>query len=360
MNLNQLYIAFYVVSAFSFLCVTFVMCTIKRYGSASISSRLISYLHFTLLLQNIATLPYVYNGNSAICQIMGFLRYYSGLANIVIVGLMVQTYKFLFLEDVYHLSPRIDKYAEYVVFIFPLITVLPFCMNMYATTDLTWCVEPLETGFDYLWFWVAFYFWSTTIIIYSAFSLFNTVWTVYNTDRVLGRKLVKTVGFYVVISLVVWVFLTISSFNLINNVWNFLIVDISGIVYFLLFLTEKKALKLLEFQTRTTANINTTTESLYNRSTMATNSLDVTVDSNGHPHSSTNKMMFSWEIDDEVRSHSQASRTTSSDSNFTGNRPSSWRTSITSHNRGSVASIPNPIQRGSVCVTVESGGGSNL
>lgn len=363
MFLNNLYIAFYVVSAFSFICVFFVICTIKKFGSASISSRLIAYLHFTLLVQNVSTLPYVYTGNSAICQIMGFLKYYSGLSNIVIVGLMVQTYKFLFLEDVYNISPRIDKYAEYFVFAFPLITVLPFSMNMYETNDVTWCVELLVTNLEYVWFWVAFYFWSSIIILYSSFSLFNTVWTVYKADRVLGKKLVKTVGIYVVIALIVWIFLTISASDLINNVWDFLIVDISGIVYFLLFLTEKKALKLLEFQTRTTNNINTTTESLYNRSTIATNSLDVTVDSSGNR---SNKIdLFSWEIDDEVRSHSLASRTRSDSSSSHANRHSSWRSTINSNVRSSIASVPNPIQssatvasRGSV--TVESGGGANL
>lgn len=245
-SIGPLFIALFVIASINILCSIFVIVTLIQYGSSSISSRLILYLHLTLLFEDISTFPYVYNGNEIICEIMGFIRVYSGLSNVLLVGMMVQIYRNLFVDDKHDWTAFINSYVEYIAFVFPLITVLPFSMHMYYGEAGTWCAEPLYTWVQILWFWMVSLLWTYAVILYSIVALSRTLYTVYRADPEMASKLVKTIGLYAVVSLTVWFFLVGSAFRTFEHAYSNLIVYLCGILYFAIFLSEKKSLKLLE------------------------------------------------------------------------------------------------------------------
>ncbi len=306
-KISPLFISLFVIASISVVCSIFVVITIKRYGSKSISSRLVMYLHLTLFLADVSTIPYIYNGNSVVCSIMGFVRNYSGLSNIIVVGMMVQTYRNLFIEDTRNTTEFIDNYAEYLAFLFPLVTALPLSMSgMYEGVDDTWCAEPIHSWKQTLWYWVTSLIWTYIIIIYSFISLGNTLYTVYSVDKELGDKLIKTIVMYALVSIIVWNFIVGSSFEAISRTYANLIVYICGILYFFIFLTEKRSLRLLE-------------------TFMASNRTDnlMSMDHTTTGHSTAVESCFSWEIDDESIRNSRLTRQNSMNSRFSTATPGS-------------------------------------
>ncbi len=257
-------------------------------------------MHLTLLLEDISTLPFVYNGEATICQIMGFIRVYSGLSNIILVGCMVQVYRNLFIEDTYDTTAFLNKYAEWMAFVFPLITVLPFSMNMYQGINDTWCAEPIYTWQQTLWFWMVSLLWTFLVIFPAVYTLSYTLYTVYRVDKELGNKLIKTIGMYSLVSLVVWNFLVASSFETLSHFTANFIIYLCGVLYFLIFLTEKKSLRLLEE---------------FVASTHDPNLDDETVSGGSSREQTPIASCFSWELDDEQMSVRSERRTRTSSIN---------------------------------------------
>jgi len=80
------------------------------------------------------------------------------------------------------------------------------------------------------------------------------MYQVYIYDPLLGRKLLSTVGIYAIISIISWIPRTLirlehfSNSNPNDNEWIFayLPIFISGIIYMIVFLTEKKSLLLFD------------------------------------------------------------------------------------------------------------------
>lgn len=244
------YIIFYIVAAISFVCSVYVTASILKFGSDAPSTKLVLFIHITLLIEDISSLPYVFNYNDNLCKIMGFIHIYSGLANVVVVGSMMVTYRYLFIEDTWHICAFIVKWANYLVFAFPLITLLPFITDSFGEEDgNTWCGLGNKNDIARIWIICVFYGWILIILISSSASLINTIWTVYKADPEMALKLFNSIGLYATITILSWIPRGISKIKMIDtfqSVWGYYFIYFSGFFYFLVFLSEKRSLQLLE------------------------------------------------------------------------------------------------------------------
>jgi hypothetical protein len=252
--MNALIIAYYVLAGLSVLCSIFVILTLAFYGSLKTSAtRLLMALHFTLIWEEVTALPYVYNTNNALCEAVAFLHYYFGLASIVAIGFLVISYRYHFFLDHLGVNKFIQSWSITIVAVFPMITFLPFITNTYRAHDGPWCAIGGERD-DHSWTFAIFYVWVWLILFFSAAWLIITMAQIYKVDRASGHRLFSTVGMYSVISIATWIPRTVvqianfSDGTLESNEWeySYFPLYVAGILYTLVFLTEKKALILFD------------------------------------------------------------------------------------------------------------------
>lgn len=163
-------------------------------------------LHVTILLEDISNLPEVYIHNPGICGFMGWLHYYSGLSNAIVILFMGLHY-FSFLQYEW-LSQDLEKwlyhYANHFIFLFPLITLLPFSQNAYSIEDNLWCTLPSTNTIANNWSIGIFYFWVILFLTTSMIQLFHAFYRFYFFQLHLSLRLFYSVGVYIVITICCW------------------------------------------------------------------------------------------------------------------------------------------------------------
>ena len=76
-------IVFLVFAVFSTLCSFGAAGFIAKHGNLrSNASKLLIYLHVSLLMEEVSSFPYAFSSNSALCKVMGWLHILSSLMNI--------------------------------------------------------------------------------------------------------------------------------------------------------------------------------------------------------------------------------------------------------------------------------------
>ena len=256
-------IGFYVLAGVSVLCSIFVVSTLWFHGSLKTNAtRLLLALHVALICEDISALPYVYNTNHGLCEAIAFLHFYFGLASIVAIGFLVISYRYHFFTETVWLSTFISKWAVPLVILIPLITLLPFASNSYDSKDSPWCSVSGKQN-DHTWAFAVFYAWVWAILGSSTISLTYTMLEIYSIDHTVGRKLFSTVGMYAIISIVTWIPRTAAQVinyrkgQLSFDQWLYSYIPLfgAGILYTLVFLTEKKSLILFDRAARADAGI---------------------------------------------------------------------------------------------------------
>ena len=136
--MSPFFITYFVIAGLSTSCSSIVIYLILKPIKAfselrnlSASSRLVFYLHTTLLVQDIASLPIIYKIITALCITMAFFHIFTGLCNALIMGLQGLLYRYYFRPDEMKVMDFINKYCEYVVFIPSLISFLPLSTESY-------------------------------------------------------------------------------------------------------------------------------------------------------------------------------------------------------------------------------------
>ena len=117
---------FFVVAITSFLCSLYVLINVIRIGSfTEFRTYFLLLLHFTLLLQDLSCLPIVNVSSNGLCQFMGWLRFYSGFSNILVIFFFSLHYLCGVSFEQYEnqINKFIRNYSLYVIFILPLITL---------------------------------------------------------------------------------------------------------------------------------------------------------------------------------------------------------------------------------------------
>jgi hypothetical protein len=210
-------------------------------------------LHISLICEELTALPFVYNSNNDLCTTAAFFHFYVGLSYVVSIALLVVSYRYHFFSDSFGLNAFIQKWTMCIITIFPLITLLPFINRSYANHDGPWCTASSDHG-DHDWEVGVFYIWVWLLLACSATFLSLTMYQILKIDPAMGWKVFSTSGTYAAISIFAWIPRTIAQIanyrqaRLTTNEWvySYLPLYSAGILYTLVFLTEKKALMLFD------------------------------------------------------------------------------------------------------------------
>lgn len=258
MSDQPIIIAYYVVAATSIASSVIVGLCVLSFGSLkTVVTKLMVLLHVTLLVEEITVLPYIYDDYNDVCTMMAFLHFFSGLSNAVCLAMLVISYRYLFFPDTHRINAMINKYGVYTIALFPCITFLPFSTNTYEDRNKGWCtIDTTETDTN-TWAFSVFFGWVWLFLLFSIFMLTVTTYQVFRIDSAMGMKLLNTVGFYGFITIFAWLPRTairIQNFHEYDSSQKFQLIAffplyISGLLYALLFFTEKKSLQLFEKST---------------------------------------------------------------------------------------------------------------
>ena len=262
--------AYYALAGVSGACSILVSATLCLYGSLRTpATRLLLLVHVTLFLEELSSLPYVYNGVEFLCSAVSFFHFYSGLANAVAVGLLVVSYRYHFFEEKAESVKLIFKYSVLLVLGFPLITLLPFATDSYTNNNEVWCTMQVDTQTTNIWAIAVFYFWAWTILLISTFILIYTMYQVYSIDQEIGSNMFSTTGMYSIISIVAWIPRSVARFINFRGggmdnmafLYAYIPVYVAGILYTCVFLREKKSLLLFDRWSDWTGDAETSDES---------------------------------------------------------------------------------------------------
>lgn len=254
MSDQDTFIAYYVIAAVSALSSVFVCLTLWVFASLrTTATQLLLLVHLTLLCEELSSLPYAFNWNDGLCATIAFLHFYAGFANAVSIGLLVISYRYHFIDDTYDITKFIHKYSIQMVAGIPLVTLLPFITNSYMNDNEVWCTMQTNSTITNAWAFGTFYCWAWLILIISTLVLVVTMYQVFSVDKEIGKKLFSTTGMYAIISILSWVPRTAARFWNVNEdidntafLYAYFPVYISGILYTIVFMREKKALLLFD------------------------------------------------------------------------------------------------------------------
>lgn len=254
-------IVYFIIAAISASCSVFVIATLLKYGMWQTSAtKLLLALHSLLLMAEITELPLVFNDITVLCQTIEFLHIFFFLASTITIGLLVVSYRFYFFEDTYSVMKTIDKYWLHLIIIIPTLSLIPLCIaavnNEGVVSDVSseWCTVNTSGTLLYLVMFIYFYSLIWMILLVSALVLGYTMYQVYTLDEMVGKQLMTTTGLYSIVSLLSYIPITyvrmsyLSDHNPGSDIWliAFLPFYTAGILYTMIFLSEKKSLRLFE------------------------------------------------------------------------------------------------------------------
>lgn len=248
---NSLMIALFTTAAFSFCCSLAVIYNLLVYyiSQKELRHYFFLYLHITLIFEDISSLPLVYVNSSGLCAFMGWFRFYSGLANVLVLFFYTYHYLSYLTYEKYadQINEFIEKYSLYVIIIFPLITLLPFSMNEYQPVQNFVCAMPTTTEGD-AWELGTFYF---IIIVLLGIIVFEMVRVNYQICRLqlkIYRRFFYSCTIYIQFSVASWwprtfprMYHIITNRFVSNSLIAFLTIPvyISGIVFAAIFFIDE-------------------------------------------------------------------------------------------------------------------------
>jgi hypothetical protein len=198
---TNLLIIFYVIAAICILGNALVICTLLRVSTIkAITTYLVFILHVSCFFQSISSLPAVYNGNSGMCQFMSGIHYYTGLVNVGSMVILSIVYYNYTVKLNTQMLKNINRYGIKILYVFPLITFLPFATDSYGNSGDTWCTLDNSLLAD-AWSIMVFYAWVIIAFIISSW-LFGYIiyWTSKHDIGIRGR-LFWSLGIYILITL---------------------------------------------------------------------------------------------------------------------------------------------------------------
>lgn len=125
-------------------------------------------------------------------------------------------------------------------------------------SDSQFCTIGTSNSIDYIIATTVFFTCSWLILLFCTAVLILTMYQVYILDEILAKKLLSTIGMYAIISIISWIPRTLvrlehfTSSSPTDNEWIFAYIPIfiSGILYMIVFLSEKKSLLLFDKSNR--------------------------------------------------------------------------------------------------------------
>lgn len=247
----------YSLSAISFGCTVVMVLTLTQYGMRSISSWLLFYLTFFLMLDLIASLP-VYAASRSACVIMAFMKAYADFMNILMsLAITTTTYSFIFYANTSRRRFILSGRYHFVILISPLITLLPFTTNSYGQEFGTpFCFFIHDNYFSNIWFCV--YLATLMVLVVFNVAVFVSILLKLDlpSDWPTAKKIFLGDGVYALITILCWIpkFLqlsvvgngSLSRFSAEAVYFAHLCTCVQGILYSVAFLFSKKSIRDFE------------------------------------------------------------------------------------------------------------------
>jgi hypothetical protein len=248
-----LFIIYYLFAGLGILGSSHVLITILSSFQTiqTCSTLLVLFLHFSLLSEEIAALPFLFTYDDTMCSINeSFFEYFS-LMNIVVIGFIVYAHRLSILDPSIRLPKPVVKGLFAFAVIFPMITFLPFAHDdVYRKLDKgsPWCSVPYSTG----WQWVlgVYLVWVWFILTLSIISSIDLAVRLSNTYQGLLKSYLSTIGLYCIISLACWIPRSMARFlgddTNITRFIAYIPIYISGMLYSLIFRKSKETMEAYE------------------------------------------------------------------------------------------------------------------
>eukprot|EP01040_Poterioochromonas_malhamensis_P016817 gene16817-19187_t len=170
------------------------------------TTRLIIFLHISCLLQNLCSVPYIYTGNTVLCELMGFFHYYFGLINVFSIVYLTIFYYFTLTRDgdtsrtARDVVNWMSSYGLILPFVFGFIALFPFMDNSYGKVDI-WCSLTVSEASANDWAFIIFYLWVLLATTFCS-SMFLYLYSYYSKlELQCTERLCSLLGIYILISI---------------------------------------------------------------------------------------------------------------------------------------------------------------
>lgn len=205
---NPWMIAFIIIVIVSMMCTPVVIWHMYYHAPfAELKYSLLFVLHITLYLEEISTLPYAWSSVDVLCDVMGWLHFYSGFANVLVVTQMGFHYlSYLISHYPTQINSWIQKYGTYVTFGLPLITLLPFSTNSYGVSNEVWCTLPSGSLVANNWAIIVFYAWIWLCLFLNTGQLTIALFRLSQQTGVeqVRNNIFSSIGLYIAITTLCW------------------------------------------------------------------------------------------------------------------------------------------------------------
>jgi hypothetical protein len=242
---NEKIIVYDCVGVAALLCSTFVAVTLLKVGLRAGCSRLLFYFHLSFLFDIGSLFPYIY-GTDGWCIFFAFLHYYSVIANCCVFLLLVVYYRNLIFPAEWVTKLFSRKWGiECASCVFPLISLLPFSTNSYGSIQGLWCGFKTDEN-ALIWEFLLYGAIVVCLILSGSAVFLATFYQVYHADKELAKQLLSTIGIYCFLSSLTLTIRIILEFF--TDYYSGIAISGSAILFFLVFLREKKSMALFESQ----------------------------------------------------------------------------------------------------------------
>jgi hypothetical protein len=208
-------ISFLVIAAVSMACTLSVIAHIYHTSSfEDLRIVLIFLLHISVFIEDLSTLPYAYSWNDDFCSAMGWVHFYSGFCNINVVTLMGFHYLGSITSETraHRINKWISYYGHYFIFGLPVITVFPFITDSYGVSNNNWCTLPSKSRRSNDWAVGIFYGWIWILLLVNILQLTYSLYRSLKYDREVCRRLVLSIGLYILLTILCWLPRTVPRF----------------------------------------------------------------------------------------------------------------------------------------------------
>lgn len=218
MGISDGYVAFFVIASLSITMTAVACMLILREGDLRFNvPKLLLSIFATLLLQEIFTLPYVYSWDTSFCGLAAVIHTYTGVANSIATGSLMMYFHCSHTcnERVpLVVSDFIRDWSRLSIFVFPLITFLPFTTNSFGRDDGVWCRIQSDSPIGKVWNLFAYNFWIVSIMLISVVMISRSILAASKIHILIGGKLFSSIGSYSIVALVIWLFRSVVNFSM--------------------------------------------------------------------------------------------------------------------------------------------------
>jgi hypothetical protein len=196
-------VAFFCIAGMSMLGSLIVIIHLCLYGDfREFRISFLLLLNGTYFFQSLGYLPVIYLGNLGVCKFMAFSHIYLGLAHVIVEVLMgVHHYCFIIDEkQATQINQFLAKYSLWIIFLIPIIMVLPFSTNSYGSSMGLWCDLPTSNQTANDWALILYYFPVSSMTIFTITQLFYSIYKLYYYHQELIGYLFLSTGAYILVS----------------------------------------------------------------------------------------------------------------------------------------------------------------